>query len=88
MKTYATALVCHQSQKKSRSDDGVGLATHLEEMEITAQIAPAWALKGKGREEDRNQQRERLEVVLKQLGWNSWKMADNAARNAQNGKSY
>ena len=31
MKTYTIAFVCHQSQKKSRSDDGDGLDTHLEE---------------------------------------------------------
>ena len=37
MKTYSTALVCLQSQKKSKSDDGDELVTHLEEMEITTQ---------------------------------------------------
>ena len=35
MKTYTT--VCHQSQKKLRSDDGDGSATHLGEMGITTQ---------------------------------------------------
>ena len=46
-KTYTTTFVCHQSQKKSRSDDGDRSAAHLEEMEITTKIALTWACEGK-----------------------------------------
>ena len=54
MKTYITTLVCHQSQKKSRLDNGDGLATYLEAMEISTYRQHT------GREEDQNQQGEGL----------------------------
>ena len=54
---YTIALVCHQSQKKSRSDSGDGWATHLEDgnNNTTQKKALTWAREGKrkrGREED------------------------------------
>ena len=81
MKTHTTALVCHQSQKKSRSTDGDGLAALLEEMEITAQNSPNLGSEGKRkRGRLKSTGRRTVEVERKQLGCNSWKMAENAAR--------